>query len=251
MATEDPKQGCRLSWDPAAADRPPAMYQKGMDLSFPSSEELGQQHCIILNPATTEQLSHVAGETFPIIIRLEAVTEEGVHAGHSLEELPPGGPLPNWAQAQTTYAKLKKDEEGHWIMRVLKQKIWVNSTSYELQEIYGMESNRSTPSTAAPQEDVDGRECVICMTNVRDTMALPCRHMCMCYECAQALKTQTNKCPICRMEISELMHIKIQQQQVPGAVASAGSGGPVEGVLSSNGSKGSSSSQAHSEVHHS
>ena len=58
-----------------------------MDLSFPSSEELGQQHCIILNPATTEQLSHVAGETFPIIIRLEAVTEEGVHAGHSLEEV--------------------------------------------------------------------------------------------------------------------------------------------------------------------
>jgi hypothetical protein len=125
-------------------------------------------------------------------------------------------------------------------MRVLKQKIWVNSTSYELQEIYGMESNRSMPSAAIAQEDVDGRECVICMTNVRDTMALPCRHMCMCYECAQALKTQTNKCPICRMEITELMHIKIQQPAV-GAVGSAGSGGL--GLLSSNGPKSSSSSQ--------
>jgi hypothetical protein len=61
-----------------------------MDLVFPPSEELGQQHCVIVNAATLEQLSHVVGETFPIMIRLEAVTEEGTREGHSLDEVGSG-----------------------------------------------------------------------------------------------------------------------------------------------------------------
>jgi hypothetical protein len=27
--------------------------------------------------------------------------------------------------------------------------------------------------------------CVICLVNDRDTTVLPCRHMCMCQDCAQ------------------------------------------------------------------
>jgi hypothetical protein len=85
-----------------------------------------------------------------------------------------GGALPSWAQAQTTYAKLRKDDDGHWGLQILKQKIWVNGTSYELQEIYGMDSNRLN-GTPMVTEDVEGRECVICMTAERDTTVLPCR----------------------------------------------------------------------------
>lgn len=107
--------------------------------------------------------------------------------------------------------KLIKEEDDSWGVQVIKQKIWVKGVSYELQEIYGMEQNKSQ-STVAPAEDGDGRECVICMSNERDTTVLPCRHMCMCQECAAALKTQTNKCPICRMEIESLLHIKIQRK---------------------------------------
>ena len=44
-----------------------------------------------------------------------------------------GAALPLWIQAQTTYAKLKKDDEGHWGLQIIKQKIWVGGTSYELQ----------------------------------------------------------------------------------------------------------------------
>jgi len=32
-----------------------------------------------------------------------------------------------------------KNEEGQHMCKVLKQKIWVEGISYELQEIYGME----------------------------------------------------------------------------------------------------------------
>jgi hypothetical protein len=58
-------------------------------------------------------------------------------------QLPLGAALPEWVQAQCTYAKLKKDEEGKWVLQVLKQKIWVDGVSYELQEIYGMEATRT------------------------------------------------------------------------------------------------------------
>lgn len=60
-----------------------------------------------------------------------------------LLQLPLGAALPEWVQAQCTYAKLKKDEDGKWVLQVLKQKIWVDGVSYELQEIYGMEATRT------------------------------------------------------------------------------------------------------------
>ena len=58
-----------------------------------------------------------------------------------LQELKPGAPQRSWVQSQTTFATLAKDEEGHWMPRVIKQKIWVDGTSYELQEIYGIENS--------------------------------------------------------------------------------------------------------------
>jgi len=121
-----------------------------------------------------------------------------------------GAALPEWIQAQCTYAKLKKDDDGKWALQVLKQKIWVDGVSYELQEIYGMESTRTGGTAAGTPvgEDVEGRECVICMSAPRDTTVLPCRHMCICKACADALRNQTNKCPICREPMESLLHIK-------------------------------------------
>ena len=53
-------------------------------------------------------------------------------------------------QSQTTFAALARDEEGRWCARVLKQKIWVEGVSYELQEIYGMEN--SAPRARAARQ---------------------------------------------------------------------------------------------------
>ena len=64
------------------------------------------------------------------------------------QELKPGAPQRSWVQSQTTFAKLDKDEEGHWMPRVIKQKIWVEGTSYELQEIYGIENSSAGRSSA-------------------------------------------------------------------------------------------------------
>ena len=71
-------------------------------------------------------------------------------------------------------------------------------------------------------EDVEERLCVICLVNDRDTTVLPCRHMCMCHECAQELRKQTSKCPICRNQVESLLHIRMQRRGAepkPGEVA--------------------------------
>ncbi len=72
-------------------------------------------------------------------------------------------------------------------------------------------------------EDVEERLCVICLVNDRDTTVLPCRHMCMCHECAQELRKQTSKCPICRNQVESLLHIRMQRR---GAESKPGQGPP-------------------------
>lgn len=43
-------------------------------------------------------------EVFPLVVRLETVTEKATKEGHDLKELAPGSPIPAWVQSQSTYA---------------------------------------------------------------------------------------------------------------------------------------------------
>ncbi len=101
-----------------------------------------------------------------------------------------------------------------------------------------MEQNKAGGAEESGFDDVDGNECVICMSAPRDTTALPCRHMCMCHGCASALKTQTNKCPICRNEIESLLHIKINARP---AAASTGAPAGTAAAAGTGAAAGSSS----------
>ena len=38
--------------------------------------------------------------------------------------------------------------------------------------------------------DDSGADCVVCMCEIRDTIILPCRHLCLCYTCAESLRFQ-------------------------------------------------------------
>ncbi|GJP84434.1 hypothetical protein CLOP_g14492 [Closterium sp. NIES-67] len=173
-------------------------------------------------------------------------------------ESDPGAPLSRAIQSQMTYAVFEKvavtrtekedggEENGKgkgrgdlpvlFAVRPLKQKIWVDGTSYEVQEIYGIEQcGRATTGRGRKgeqaageggeggkggggsalegeeedEDEVAGKECVICMSAPRDTTVLPCRHMCMCADCAKVLRYQTNKCPICRQPVQSLLEIRV------------------------------------------
>ncbi len=49
--------------------------------------------------------------------------------------------------------------------------------------------------------------CVICLTDIRNVLLLPCRHLCLCGSCAENLKFQSANCPICRIPFRALLQI--------------------------------------------
>lgn len=75
---------------------------------------------------------------------------------------------------QITQAILEKvNGGGSFQVKVDHQILWINGVRYELRELYGIGS-----SGAAGFGDNDtGKECVICMTELKDTAVLPCRHL--------------------------------------------------------------------------
>lgn len=163
-------------------------------------------------------------DRYAVVVHLEALTDEGRAQNKSLDSVQVGAEAPQWVQSQTTFAKMQRHEDGTWVPSTVLQKICFKGKVFELQEIYGMEQGRPA-ETVDGFDEVEGNECVICMSEPRDTTALPCRHMCMCHTCANELKAQTNKCPICRNVISSLLHIKIANNHggagAPGGAAGA------------------------------
>jgi hypothetical protein len=57
-------------------------------------------------------------------------------------------------------------------------------------------------------DDEGGGKCVICMSEPRDTLILPYRHLCLCQLCADSLRYQANNCPICRAPFRALLQIR-------------------------------------------
>lgn len=73
---------------------------------------------------------------------------------------------------------------------------------YVLDEAYGLSSNRKDGADGQP-------ECVICLTEMKNVITKPCRHVCMCYSCAQALMAGQQPCPMCRQPISDVVPFQL------------------------------------------
>ncbi|KAJ9574376.1 hypothetical protein L9F63_025977, partial [Diploptera punctata] len=123
-----------------------------------------------------------------------------------------GGEEPR--QSHTTIAVVDRHSDGTYVLKALKQKLFVDGLCYLLQEIYGIENKNNDNNKGAGDEDTEdnGSECVICMCDVRDTLILPCRHLCLCNSCADSLRYQANNCPICRAPFRALLQIRALQK---------------------------------------
>lgn len=94
-------------------------------------------------------------------------------------------------QSHITTATVDKYSDGSYSLKPLKQKLFVDGILYLLQEIYGIENKNTCRKIDEDESDAENSaECVICMSDVRDTLILPCRHLCLCHSCADSLRYQ-------------------------------------------------------------
>ena len=70
-------------------------------------------------------------------------------------------------------------------------------------------------------QELKGIECVICMCETRDTLILPCRHLCLCKLCAMNLRVQSNNCPICRIPFIAILQLKLLRKKETPPIVSA------------------------------
>ncbi|XP_015087710.1 probable E3 ubiquitin-protein ligase LUL4 isoform X1 [Solanum pennellii] len=186
------------------------VYPEIKPVQIPFVKGLGQKFCqpsgtgIDLGFFDVNDLSKPlqGEEIFPLVISAESSL-----SSTPLDEKYVGQSLENSAHSQITEAVLVKNNEDHFQVKVIKQILWIEGVRYELREIYGINNSEETNVN----DEESGKECVICMTEPKDTAVLPCRHMCLCGECAKELRHQSNKCPICRQPIEELLEIKVKE----------------------------------------
>ena len=86
-------------------------------------------------------------------------------------------------------------------VRLIRTKIMTPLGFFMLDEAYGLNSNRTDGSDA-------GKECVICLTEDKDTLAKPCKHVSLCHSCADVVLRGNRQCPICRQRIEEVVPLQ-------------------------------------------
>jgi hypothetical protein len=108
--------------------------------------------------------------------------------------------------AQYTYARLCSNANGPgWDISVMRQIVELGESTYTLEEIFGLDKS-------AKPDAICQTECVICMAELRDTIVLPCRHNCLCSGCANIMRLQSNRCPICSQPVSSLLQICLPEE---------------------------------------
>ncbi|KAJ3045126.1 hypothetical protein HDV00_011852 [Rhizophlyctis rosea] len=145
----------------------------------------GNENTTSGNPANdSEGRWRLAGPiVYPVVVVLEAVQDQ--------ESESDPAPSPSPFNSQSTFATLVPGSDGALELKVVKQKAIMDSTPFLLQEIYGFTDPTSEPTLPGQEEDLQAmRDCVVCMSEPRDTTVLPCRHLCLCRECADVLRSR-------------------------------------------------------------
>lgn len=95
-------------------------------------------------------------------------------------------------------------EAGVWKVKLLQQRLYAHERYFVQHEMFGVQRQ--------PHPDEESNECVVCMTDRKNTAVLPCRHMCLCGACANIVRSQpTSKCPICRCPVDCLLQLIMEQ----------------------------------------
>ncbi|KAJ2745834.1 hypothetical protein GGI20_001835 [Coemansia sp. BCRC 34301] len=113
--------------------------------------------------------------------------------------------------SQISFIEFYKEGPSHVTPRCIRQKLCIDGVLFQQYEIFGL--SETVQSRANPNAD-EPLQCAICLTDERDTAMLPCRHLCMCRECASTYRQQSNKCPICRTVVDTILHVDTTSESI-------------------------------------
>lgn len=86
----------------------------------------------------------------------------------------------------------------------------VNGIPFEIKTIHGMVKEHDVVEghqEFADQNEAE-KECLVCLTEEKNTVIMPCGHMCVCLDCGNGLVKAKHTCPICRGNIQSLIPMK-------------------------------------------
>ncbi|KNC84638.1 hypothetical protein SARC_03168 [Sphaeroforma arctica JP610] len=179
----------------------PFYYEAGFNQEFEETEfTVKPSH---LPPSERKWLKEMPAQ-YPMVVMMEALNERD-----------------EAVESMTTTASFEENAEFKFSCSVMKQKICSGGVVFMLQEIYGLEEDDPDAPTADEDDavnyvDDEDHECIVCLCDPRDTAVLPCRHLCLCHACAEVLRYQSNKCPMCRAPFHSLLCISVAKKLKPG-----------------------------------
>ena len=139
-------------------------------------QEYNQMIVFDLTKFSWQELSFADEKTYPVIIELRTNDASNI--------------------IESSYVKFRY-LGNHWGPELIKQKFTYGSDVFLVNEIYGHIGNHE-----------ETKECVVCLTNPKETLVVPCDHMCLCMDCANIMRSHhDSKCPLCRTPVQSLMHI--------------------------------------------
>jgi len=100
-------------------------------------------------------------------------------------------------------------ERPHWTISIVSQKLQFGPQSFVCHDVFGVTSKL----LGECEPEGGNSDCVICLSEPRDTAVLPCRHMCFCSYCAGIVRLQCDRCPICRQKVASLLQFRRNQDR--------------------------------------
>lgn len=100
-------------------------------------------------------------------------------------------------EGQVPVSQLPNLDAGHGGLYSLHAQQEHTSEQQPASQEVGASSAEATPPT----------ECVVCMDGARDSLLVPCHHLCVCMTCANTLRTDHGLCPVCRQNITDVIHV--------------------------------------------
>jgi len=143
-----------------------------------------------------------AYKTFEISMDLEITKTDGVH---DFKNFSKEFQVPPELMKLSSFLMILSDDEEELILEVTISNGTTRTTSFkfigkdgvvDLQQLFDASGSGSQSSSFSSSAE---KMCSICMSNSVSVGFLPCRHACVCAECADiTLSSSENHCPICR-----------------------------------------------------